>query len=937
MISLAMRILLIEDNPGDALMIQEQLSQVGGEPFALEHRTSLAAGLERLAADRFDLVLADLGLPDSQGLQTVEEVRRAHPNIALVVLTGLEDEETGLRAVQMGAQDYLVKGEVGGLSLARVIRYAVERKRAEEALVRERILLRTVIDNLPDAVYVKDTEARKVLSNLTDVRAMGLQTETEVLGKTDWEVYPQAIAASYSADDQSVLQSGTPVFDREELGIDASGQRRWSLTSKIPLRDESGQITGIVGIAHDITGRKRMEESLQRYARRLEALHEIDAAILAARSAVDIAEAALQHIRELVLCVGAGIMMFDLSAGDAALLAVQVDARAEAQAGMRFSLQRGAEFQALQQGQVLVLDNLTGVFVLPEAAQTGGAQSYVLAPLTVHEQLTGALILAVEVPAALTSEHVEVAREVANQIAVAIQGAQLQAALATESRRLGALIDNMPEGILLLDEANRVLLANPVGEEMLSWLDGERPGGVLTHLGAHPLAAVPMTGATGPLVITIQEPVERILELLAHPISAEGQQPHETMLIMRDVTELRWVEEQARRQDRLAAIGQLAGGVAHDFNNLLTAVEGYTQLVREALSSDDPLDWPPASEIRADLEQVAQAGRRAAALTRQLLAFSRRQPLQPQVLDLNALVVNLEKMLGRLIGEHVILTTDLPAELWPIEADPGQIEQVIMNLTVNARDAMPQGGRLTIGTGCVTLGDDYVTTHPDAKPGDYVRLTVSDTGMGMSKHALEHLFEPFFTTKEKGKGTGLGLATVYGIVKQSGGQIDVQTRLCAGTTFEIHLPRTTQAAIVEQPGMAGGVTGGRETILLVEDEDAVRELAHRVLAEHGYTVLVAGYPTEALLLSERHPGHIDLLLTDVVMPGMSGHEVAARLAQSRSEMKALYMSGHMDDMVASYGALGPGTEVIQKPFLPDALALKVRQVLERRGKHVPAA
>ncbi len=815
-----------------------------------------------------------------------------------------------------------------------IIRDITERKRAEESLARERMLLRTLIDNLPDAVYVKDAETRKVLANPADVRNMGLQAEAEVLGKTDRELFPPEVADRFYADDQAVLQTGTPMLDREELLVNTNGQQRWLSTSKLPLRDESGQITGLVGIGHDITERRQMLESAQRYARRLEALHEIDAAILSAQSADEIAQAALQRVRQLVPCMGTSIVTFDLEAGEGAVLAAQADAQLPVRRGMRFPLHRGAELQALQQGQVLMLDDMTALVQPPPAVQSVVAWSYVVAPLMVHGQLTGILVLVAEAAGAFSAEDVEIAREVASQITVAMQNARLQVALQVESQRLRTLVDNMPEGILLLDEANRVLLANPVGQEMLAWLAGDRPDGVLTHLGPHSMEAILGTGLGKPLVMAVQQPVERVLELLAHAISPEEQRRQGTIVILRDVTELRRVEEQARQQDRLVAIGQLAGGVAHDFNNLLTAIRGYTHLVHEALRSDDPLDWPPASEIRADLEQISKADERAAALTRQLLAFSRRQPLQPQVLDLNELIVNVQKMLGRLIGEHVILTTDLQPELWPMEADPGQIEQVIMNLAVNARDAMPQGGRLTIGTGCVTLGNDYVATHPDARPGDYVRLTVSDTGMGMSKHVLQHLFEPFFTTKEKGKGTGLGLATVYGIVKQSGGQIDVQTLPGAGTTFEIHLPRTTRVATVKQPGMAGGVTGGRETILLVEDEDAVRELAYRVLTRLGYTVLAAGLPTEALLLSERHPGHIDLLLTDVVMPEMDGHEVAARLTQSRPRTKVLYMSGYTDDVIESQGVSHPGGELMLKPFAPDALALKVRQVLDRREKPV---
>jgi PAS domain S-box-containing protein len=324
-----------------------------------------------------------------------------------------------------------------------------ERKQAEEALARERIMLRTLIDNLPDAIYVKDAETRKVLVNPADVRNMGLQAEAEVLGKTDWELFPPEVAAGFYADDQAVLQTGTPVLDREELLVNTSGQQRWLLTSKLPLRDGSGQITGLVGIGHDISERRQMFESAQRYARRLEALHKIDAAILGARPEQEIAEAVWQHIRQVVPCTGTGIVTFDLDAGEATLLATHTDVRTEVQAGARFPLQQGAELQALRQGQVLVLDDVTRVLQSPSAVQAAGVRSCILAPLRVHDELTGALILTAGDQAAFASEHMEIAREVANQIAVAMQNARLHAALDAERRRLKTVLDNMPEGILL--------------------------------------------------------------------------------------------------------------------------------------------------------------------------------------------------------------------------------------------------------------------------------------------------------------------------------------------------------------------------------------------------------------------------------------------------------------------------------------------------------
>jgi signal transduction histidine kinase/ActR/RegA family two-component response regulator len=381
------------------------------------------------------------------------------------------------------------------------------------------------------------------------------------------------------------------------------------------------------------------------------------------------------------------------------------------------------------------------------------------------------------------------------------------------------------------------------------------------------------------------------------------------------------LEEQLRQAQKMEGIGRLAGGIAHDFNNLLTAILGYAELMEEQLPDDE--------DLRSSLHEIHVAGERAAALTRQLLAFSRRQVLQPRILDLNVVVAEMEKLLRRLIGEDVVLTTRLDPRLASVKADPGQLEQVLMNLAVNARDAMPCGGRLTIETGNAALDAGFAAAHPGARVGAYAVITVADTGTGMSADVLSHVFEPFFTTKEQGKGTGLGLATAYGIVTQSDGFITVESELGRGTTFRIHFPRVTGKASLSSSGARRTVSPrGAETILLVEDEPGVRRLSRTILESLGYHVLEAASGEKALEVARAHVGEIHLVATDVIMPGMSGRVLWDRLRPLRPHTRVLFVSGYTDDAIAPHGVLEAATAFLQKPFTPHGLAEKVRQVLD---------
>ena len=416
-----------------------------------------------------------------------------------------------------------------------------------------------------------------------------------------------------------------------------------------------------------------------------------------------------------------------------------------------------------------------------------------------------------------------------------------------------------------------------------------------------------------------------VLESGASAVLNSHGQVEKLVIVNRDVTARRSLEEQFRQAQKMEAVGRLSGGIAHDFNNLLGVIIGYAEFLQERLA--------PENALRGSADEILKAGKRAAGLTRQLLAFSRQQVLDPKVIDLNSTVYDMEKLLRRLIGEDIELTTPLGPDLGRVKADQGQLEQVIMNLAVNARDAMPQGGKLIIAAENMIMDQDFVRRYPyPVQPGPYVCLTVTDSGIGMDADTKARAFEPFFTTKEKGKGTGLGLSTVYGVVKQSGGYIDIYSSPGAGTSFKIYLPRVDDAIKAEGPSSDGVKSSfdGKETILLAEDESSLRTLTRTTLELCGYTVLEAKDGISALEVSEQHEGTIDLLLTDIVMPGMGGRALAQEITRRRPDVRLVYMSGYTGQAVGAQGPVEPGSVFLPKPFTREVLTRKIREALDRR-------
>jgi PAS domain S-box-containing protein len=506
------------------------------------------------------------------------------------------------------------------------------------------------------------------------------------------------------------------------------------------------------------------------------------------------------------------------------------------------------------------------------------------------------------------------------------EAAQLQELIALAKRDWELTFDSVPDAIMLVDEVSCIRRVNRALIELLG-LEFSQVIGKHCYEVMHRSDKPPQNCPHRRLLETgmearadIEEPwLGKIFDHACSPLRDSSGALVGSVVVLRDITERQRLEEQLRQAQKMEAVGRLAGGVAHDFNNLLTVIIGYSDFMLGKLPDSDRLYRP--------LAEIKRAAERAASLTRRLLAFSRKQVLQPQILDLTSVLESAYEMLRRMIGEDIELVMNLSPALGHVKADPGHIEQVIMNLAVNARDAMPQGGQLTLEAANVELDASCVSSHEGVRPGPYVMLAVSDTGIGMDAKTQAHMFEPFFTTKEQG--SGLGLATVYGIVKQSGGDVWVYSELGKGTTFKVYLPRIEQAVGVVEAGDRRAEEGpqGSENILLVEDEEAVRCLVKETLENKGYEVLEAKGAHEALEVVDRHKEAIHLLLTDVVMPQISGTELAKLLAPLHPETKVLYMSGYTESAAFRQSLLDPGTPVLQKPFTLDALTRKLREVL----------
>ncbi len=871
---------------------------------------------ERIGRSVFELVHPD----DVARLQQVFGALARHPGEVRDAEVRARHRDGGWRHIDGLGVNRLDDPAVGAIVVS--LRDMTERRLAEAALARSEARTRELLASALDAVITMDHEGRVVEWNPAAERMFGF-TRADAVGRPLTElIIPPALRERHRAGLAHYLATGEgPILGRR---LELTGVRRDGAEFPVELA------VSRVGVAHppeftafvrDITER-RHAELVQN------ATYRISEAALAASDLPALFGSIHETVGELMPAENFYLALYD-AAADLVSFPYFRDERDAPEAPRPPG--RGLTEYVLRSGRpLLATPEYFDELVARGEVELVGEPSldWLGVPLRGREGTIGALVVQSYTERVRYGlEEQRLLEFVSAQAAQAIERRRAEAERAASEAKYRLLFEANPEAMWVYDaETLRFLAVNEAAVRRFGHTRAELLAMTVrdVHLPADHtrIEAALRDSGDGParfegVRLHRRDGTELETELLVHSVEFEGRPGR--LVLTRDVTRQRRLEDELRQAQRIESVGRLAGGVAHDFNNLLTAILGYTQLLLREMTPGDP--------NRADVEEIKKAGERAAGLTQQLLAFSRRQVLQPTVIDVNSLVEDMEKMLRRLIGEDIALVAVLGEGTGRVRADAGQLEQVILNLALNARDAMPQGGRLTIETTDLELAEYAVAGVPIA-PGSYVRLKVSDTGVGMDPATRARVFEPFFTTKATGRGTGLGLATVYGIVKQSDGYIVADSAPGEGTTFTVYLPRIDDLAAATHPSRTVPEARGSETILLVEDEDAVRKLARRTLEMMGYHVLEASGGPAAVALTRDHTGGIDLLVTDVVMPEMSGSALAEQLQAERPGLPVLFMTGYTDDAVLRHGVSEAGVALLQKPFEPQGLALKVRETLD---------
>ncbi len=897
-----LNVLNVEDSADDYDLIVRHLTKAGYQLYS--ERVEVAEDMQAaLAARDWDIIISDYRMPNFSGLEAFAVFRQSGQDIPFIIISGTIGEDTAVEAMLTGVNDYMMKNNLSRLvpAIERERQEVINRKarlQAEAALRESEKRLKLALVAAGMGVWEWNMQTGDVLWSEECYRLVGVQTFggnykdfTKLMAPDQEQILSDAVNRATAE---------KKLFEAEFQMVKPDGKVIWLANHGKIDYDGAGRPLSMVGTVTDITARKKAEEELRQSEERFRSLTSAISQIVWTTDTNGNLISARSPSDELLTLADDDLMKEWTSR-------LHPDDRQRATDNFMQAI-RGHKRRYQDEYRLLHMGDDTYHYYVsrgtPVFEKDGTIREWVgsLTDITERKLAENSLRESEENFRALVKAGTHFVWTV-NTEGRSEQFPQwwsdITGMTEEESREGGWLTAVHPEDLARLKHLWQDAFDNNKLFEIEYRVRTKE--GEYDHFA---IRGVPVFNADGKFrqwIGTFTDITERVM-------AAET---------------LRKTEDDLRQSQKLESVGRLAGGIAHDFNNMLTAINGYSDLTLRRLPPDDPL--------RANIEEIRKAGERSAELTHQLLAFSRQQILQEKVLDLNKVVADTSMMLERVIGEDVKLITALSPQIGKIKADPGQLSQVILNLVVNARDAMPQGGKLTIETKNVELDASYARNHRSVKPGNYVMMAVSDTGSGIDSETMDHMFEPFFTTKGVGKGTGLGLSTVYGIIKQSGGNIWVYTELEKGTTFKIYFPLISENGnSAEKSNLTTGMEKGTETILLVEDEELLRKLGREVLETGGYNVIEAQDGVDALAVCENLSEQIDLLLTDVVMPLMGGRELAEKLAEKYPKMRVLFTSGYTNDAIVRHGIIAEGTNFIQKPFTLDALSRKVREILDAK-------
>ena len=923
------RILVLEDNPTDVLLVKRHLRNHAVVPVEIRTAEQLSEALELLRTETFDVGLVDLNVPDSAGVETFERIHAAAPLLPVIVFTGQHDDEVSARILRGGAQDCIVKQVDIEDRLNQAIRFAIERNQAQREfklqqarLERNEKQLRQIIEANADAMLVVDRGGIVRLVNPAAEELFG-RSRQELVGK----------------------DLGFPLVASGAVDIDIVRRDRTTAVAEMRLVEMVWEEEKVfLASLRDFTARKQKALRMQ-----------AELASLSAEIGLALAQISLTLTAGLELVMQVLVRFCDISSARVWMLA---------EGGNELHLAASAGVPRLT---AVRKDSIPlGKFKVGRIAQTGENEatndlqndpdvrdldwvsrnclvSFAGYTVQVDNKCIGVLVVFGRSPfepvvlQALTSasrrigQYIRRKRDEENLIRAKEEAERNALAIRESSEQLNLALRASGTGIWIWNAVDQTVVWDDRTHEMFGYAPGTF-GGTWAHLTAalHPEDRDSLSRVIFNASLPSNVDVETEFRILrpdgqVRNIASRGRAYHDAdgrlqriVVTAQDITDHRLLEEKLRQSQKMEAIGQLAGGIAHDFNNILNIILGYSSMILKSTAPEDP--------THRKVKEIRTAGERAAGLTRQMLAFSRNQILQPRVLHLGNTLQDMDHMVRRVIGEDVEVHTTVDPDLGNVKVDPSQIGQVILNLVVNARDAMPDGGKLTLGAANRVVDGSYSKSH-NLPAGRYVVLEASDTGCGMPTEVQDRAFEPFFTTKEVGKGTGLGLATVYGIVQQSGGHIQLYSEVGVGTSFKIFLPRVDEAG-EPLPEEIAAPPGKGETILVVEDDNAVRAQVVEVLGSVGYRVIEAADGEIATRLAQEFPGKIHLLLTDVVMPKMKGPEVAKRLTAARPGLKVIFMSGYTRNAVLIQADSGPEINLIEKPFTPEQLCDTIRGVID---------